>query len=102
MEVLSLRAKESNEINNKELKENIADVAIGLLEEGSDYNELAYTKVEFGYLFDIDDHGIEALLKVITDKTTAYFAVQGTSMMRLNFSDELFNTTVEGFMNFHG
>ena len=102
MEVLILRAKESNEINNKELKEKIADVAIGLLEEGSDYNELAYTKVEFGYLFDIDDHGIEALLKVITDKTTAYFAVQGTSMMRLNFSDELFNTTVEGFMNFHG
>lgn len=102
MEVLILRAKESNEINNKELKENIADVAIGLLEEGSDYNELAYTKVEFGYLFDIDDHGIEALRKVITDKTTAYFAVQGTSMMRLNFSDELFNTTVEGFMNFHG
>ena len=97
-----MRAKESNEISNKELKENIADVAIGLLEEGSDYNELAYTKVEFGYLFDIDDHGIEALLKVITDKTTAYFAVQGTSMMRLNFSDELFNTTVEGFMNFHG
>ncbi len=97
-----MRAKESNEINNKELKENIANVAIGLLEEGSDYNELAYTKVEFGYLFDIDDHGIEALLKVITDKTTAYFAVQGTSMMRLNFSDELFNTTVEGFMNFHG
>ena len=102
MEVLILRAKESNEISNKELKENIANVAIGLLEEGSDYNELAYTKVEFGYLFDIDDHGIEALLKVITDKTTAYFAVQGTSMMRLNFSDELFNTTVEGFMNFHG
>ena len=102
MEVLILRAKESNEINNKELKENIANVAIGLLEEGSDYTELAYTKVEFGYLFDIDDHGIEALLKVITDKTTAYFAVQGTSMMRLNFSDELFNTTVEGFMNFHG
>lgn len=102
MEVLILRAKESNEINNKELKENIADVAIGLLEEGSDYNKLAYTKVEFGYLFDIDDHGIEALLKVITDKTTAYFAVQGTSMMRLNFSNELFNTTVEGFMNFHG
>ena len=66
MEVLILRAKESNEINNKELKENIANVAIGLLEEGSDYNELAYTKVEFGYLFDIDDHGIEALLKVIT------------------------------------
>lgn len=97
-----MRAKESNEINNKELKENIANVAIGLLEEGSDYNELVYTKVEFGYLFDIDDHGIEALLKVITDKTTAYFAVQGTSMMRLNFSDELFNTTVEGFMNFHG
>jgi hypothetical protein len=96
-----LKAKESNEINNKELKENIANTALSLLEEGSDYIDLAYTTVQFGYLFDIEDHGLEALLKVITDKLTAYFAVQGTSMMRLNFSDELFETTVAGFLDLH-
>ena len=96
-----MKAKESNEINNKELKENIANSALSLLEEGSDYIDLAYTTVQFGYLFDIDDHGLEALLKVITDKTTAYFAVQGTSMMRPNFSDELFETTVAGFLDLH-
>jgi len=96
-----MKAKESNEINNKELKENIANSALSLLEEGSDYIDLAYTTVQFGYLFDIDDHGLEAILKVITDKLTAYFAVQGTSMMRLNFSDELFETTVAGFLDLH-
>lgn len=96
-----MKAKESNDINNKELKENIANSALSLLEEGSDYIDLAYTTVQFGYLFDIDDHGLEAILKVITDKLTAYFAVQGTSMMRLNFSDELFETTVAGFLDLH-
>ena len=96
-----MKAKESNEINNKELKENIANYALSLLEEGSDYIDLAYTTVQFGYLFDIEDHGLEALLKVVTDKTTAYFAVQGTSMMRLNFSEELFETTVAGFLDLH-
>ena len=96
-----MKAKESNEINNKELKENIANTALSLLEEGSDYVDLAYTTVQFGYLFDIEDHGLEALLKVVTDKATAYFAVQGTSMMRLNFSEELFETTVAGFLDLH-
>lgn len=96
-----MKAKESNEINNKELKENIANTALSLLEEGSDYIDLAYTTVQFGYLFDIEDHGLEALLKVITDKATAYFVVQGTSMMRINFSEELFETTVAGFLDLH-
>lgn len=96
-----MKAKESNEISNKELKENIANTALSLLEEGSDYIDLAYTTVQFGYLFDIEGHGLEALLKVVTDKVTAYFAVQGTSMMRLNFSEELFETTVAGFLDLH-
>ena len=97
-----MKAKESNEINNKELKENIANTALSLLEEGSDYVDLEYTTVQFGYLFDmIKGYCFEAFLKVVTDKTTAYFAVQGTSMMRLNFSDELFETTVAGFLDLH-
>ena len=58
--------------------------------------------MEFGYLYDFEGHGIEALLKVITDKDTLYFAVQGQKMMRLDLSEEIFNTYVEGFMKIHG
>ena len=92
---------ERNEIANRELKEQIADAALNILQENVDYENLAYTKVEFGYLFDIEGHGIEALFKVITDKTTAYFAVQGEKLMRLNFSEALFCTTVDGFLDLH-
>lgn len=91
-----------NEIGNKQLKEAIATTALRFLEQGTDYHELAYTKAEFGYLFDFDGHGVEALLKIITDCTTAYFAVQGQKMMRLEFSEELFRTTTEGFLELHG
>ncbi len=93
--------KEKNEIENKELKENITNTAISLLSKDTDYNNLAYTKAEFGYLFDIEGHGIEALFKIVTDRATAYFAVQGDNMIRLNFSEELFQTTVEGFLDLH-
>ena len=93
------KPQERNEIENKELKENIANTALTLLSEDIDYENLAYTKVEFGYLFDIDEHGIEALFKIITDKTIKYFAVQGTKMIILDFSEELFQTTVDGFLS---
>ncbi len=96
------KPKEHNEIANKELKEQIADAALEMLEEQIDYQDLINTKVVFGYLFDIEGHGIEALLKVITDKTTAYFAVQGESLLRLNFSEELFQGTTETFLILHG
>ena len=66
-----------------------------------DFDDLVYTKVVFGYLFNIEGHGIEALFKIITDKTTAYFAVQGTEIIRLNFSEELFQSTVDGFLDLH-
>lgn len=95
------KPKERNKITNKELKEDIADIALSALQKDTDYENLAYTKVEFGYLFDIEGHGTEALFKIITDKTTAYFAVQGTKMLRLNFSEELYKTTVDGFLDLH-
>ena len=95
------KPRESNEIGNSELKINLANTALGLLAEGEDFTELANTKCEFGYLFDIEGHGIEALFKLETDKTTAYFAAQGDKLMRLNFNEELFRTTTEGFLDLH-
>ncbi len=92
---------ERNAIDDRNLKMNLADTALGLLVQGEDYGELANTKCEFGYLFDIDGHGIEALFKLTTDKTTAYFAAQGDKLMRLNFNEELFKSTTEGFLEMH-
>lgn len=63
--------KEKNEINNKTLKKNIANMHW---------------------------HSTESLFKVITDKDTFYFAVQGTKLLRLSLSEELFNAYVEGFL----
>ena len=87
-----------NEIENKELKEKNSNVALELLIQGEDYKDLIYTTVEFGYLFCFEDHGIEALMKVVTDKNTVYFAVQGDQIMRLEISEELFLTTVKSFL----
>lgn len=95
------QSAERNAIDDRELKINLADTALGLLAEGEDFTELANTKCEFGYLFDIEGHGIEALFKLVTDKTTAYFAAQGDKLMRLDFNEELFRTTVESFLDMH-
>lgn len=93
---------ERNVIDIHDLKVNLANTALGLLVEGEDYEELVNTQVTFGYIFEIDGHGLEALYKITTDKTTAYFAAQGDKLMRLNFTEELFNSTVEGFLSMHG
>ncbi len=92
---------ERNAIDDRELKIKLADAALGLLVQGEDFGELANTKCEFGYLFDIEGHGIEALFKLETDKVTAYFAAQGDRLMRLNFTEELFRSTTEGFLEMH-
>jgi len=75
-----------------------------MLEQGKNYTDLANTKVEFGYLFMIGDHDIEALLKVITDKTTIYFAVHKSSVMMLSpdFNEQNFDFTTETFLDIHG
>lgn len=90
-----------NEINNKELKENLANTALQTLTEGEDYSRLDNTMCEFGYLFVFDGHGIEALYKITTDKATFYFAAQKDSIIRLNFNEELFQTTTDTFLSLH-
>ena len=99
-DLVKTESKGVNKIEDKELKEWIANNAINLLDK--DYSELANTIVEFGYLYDFEGHGIEALLKVVTDKETVYFAVQGTKMMRVDLTEETFNAYVEGFIKIHG
>ena len=101
-DLVKSESKGVNKIEDKELKEWIANNTINLLENDKDYSELANAIVEFGYLDDFEGHGIEALLKVVTDKETVYFAVQGTKMMRVDLTEETFNAYVEGFIKIHG
>ena len=54
---------EHNEIENKELKEHLGNAALQMLAEGTDYKTLDGTCCQFGYLFLIDGHGLEALLR---------------------------------------
>lgn len=92
---------ETNEINNRELKTNLANTALQMLVAGEDYDQLANTACEFGYIFQIEGHGLEALFKITTDKRICYFAAQKGSLMRLNFNDALFASTTEQFLNLH-
>lgn len=101
-DLVKSESKGVNKIEDKELKEWIANNTINLLEKDKDYSELANAIVEFGYLYDFEGHGIEALLKVVTDKETVYFAVQGIKMMRVDLTEETFNAYVEGFIKIHG
>ena len=48
-------------------------------------------------MYDIENHGIESLFKVITDKNTFYFAVQGEELLRLELDEALFAAYVDGF-----
>ena len=96
-----MKPNKNNQIDNKELKENLADAALSLLKQNKDYKNLENTSVEFGYLFDIDNHGLEALFKVITDNNTIYFAAQGNSLKMLDLDEDIFKAVTEQFLSIH-
>ncbi len=79
------KPRETNEIENRQLKEKLADAAPGFLNPGEDYNALNHTKVRFGYLFQVEDRGIQAVSLIMTDKTTAYFYRAGIRPVSLEF-----------------
>lgn len=92
---------ESNEINNSSLKEKLANFALGILVEGKDYEKLANTVCQFGYLFVVEEHRIEALFKITTDKGTFYFASQKDKVMLLNINEEQFKSITETTLSMH-
>ncbi len=92
---------ETNEINNKSLKEGLANIALQTLIEGEDYAELANTICQFGYLFLVEERGVEALFKITTDKGTFYFATQKGKVMQLNINEELFKSITETTLSMH-
>lgn len=93
---------EINEIENKELKESIIDIAMNYcFIWNKDYEQFNNTMCEFGYLFSIKGHGLEGLFKIITDEKTYYFAVQKNKLIGLDFNEELFYMTRDVFLSLH-
>ncbi|WP_343102178.1 hypothetical protein, partial [Romboutsia sp. MSSM.1001216sp_RTP31141st1_G3_RTP31141_220114] len=81
--------------------ESLANIALQILEKGKDYNNLENTICQFGYLFVIEGHGIEALFKIVTDVETFYFAAQADSILQLNINEEFFEETTDIFLSLH-
>lgn len=96
------KPRESSEKSYSVLKVRLMGAAFDLLEQGTDYTDIKNTMCKFGYLFNIEGRGVEALLKVTTDKTTAYFEAQGDKFIRLSLTKELFQSMVDDYLSMHG
>ncbi len=103
MGLFKKKPRETNEKNNFALKEALAEEAIEkFLVMGRDYKSLLELRAEFGYIFIIEDHGYEALFKIISPRETFYFLAQGDRIAALDFDEKLFKSTTDAFLSFHG
>jgi ligand-binding sensor domain-containing protein len=68
---------------------------------GVHYDDPSGFAVVFGYLFEIDGRGIEALFKVSTDKGLYYFAAQKGSVIMLDMDENTYQFHVEVFLDRH-
>lgn len=98
---LAEKPTERDESDNAELMQALTQSAVDLLERGSDYDDADSAKARFGYLFDIDEHGLEALFELTTDRGVFYFAAQKDSLLRLDINREMFLATSEQFLSLH-
>ncbi len=57
--------------------------------------DFAGIRAEFGYLLMIENHGLEALFKILKDDDTYYFAAQQDRLMLLTIDENQFKSTVD-------
>ncbi len=103
MGLFKKKPRETNEKDNFALKEALAEEAIEKwLVKGRDYGSFSDLRAEYGYIFIIEEHGIEALFKISAPRGTYYFAVRGDRVVELDFDEKLFRRTADAFLSFHG
>lgn len=92
-----------NQINNKELKEQLADNALAFLVNSNELQpqDFAGIKAEFGYVLMIKDHGLEALFRIIKDEKVYYFAVQQKTLKLLEITEEQFQSVTQHMLDLH-
>ena len=97
------KKSDTNQINNKELKENLADTALSVLvnKQKITFDDFAGIKAEFGYLLMIENHGLEALFKIIKDNDVYYFAAQQDKLMLVTIDENQYKSTVDYMLSQH-
>ncbi|MBO6297347.1 MAG: DUF4272 domain-containing protein [Lachnospiraceae bacterium] len=87
---------EINQIHNSELKESLANAALGVLMQNDlvKQDELEGLGYSVGYLFSLDDGQIEGLFKITVSGKDFPFAAQKGKLMMLNIDQSMYEQTV--------
>ena len=95
---------EVNKINDNELKEQLANIAISVLTSGGfiKQEDLAGTRVDFGYVFLKASGNVEALYRLILPNGAAhYFAAQDDGVSHIMLDEEMYNDTIARMREYH-
>ena len=95
---------EINEINNREIKQTLANCAIKILLSQNiiTNDELISAQFSYGYVFTKDDGVLEALYKVIINKEKMYyFAAQKNKIMLISINEETYDQTINYMVKKH-
>lgn len=92
-----------NQIENKELKDILLDNALAFLVNAKEIETKDFEgiKAQFGYLLMIENHGLEALFKLIHDEKIFYFAVQQQTLKLLNITEQQFESVTQHMVDLH-
>ena len=103
MRVFNEGKEEVNQIENKELKDNILDNALAFLVNAKEIETKDFKgiKAQFGYLLMIENHGLEALFKLIKDDKVFYFAVQQQTLKLLNITEQQFESVTQHMLDMY-
>lgn len=93
----------TNQIDNRELKENLADTALSVLvnTQKITFDDFAGIKAEFGYLLMIENHGLEALFKIMRGDDVYYFAAQQDKLRLIEIDENQYKSTVDYMLSQH-
>ncbi len=103
MGLFDKKKQEVNQIGNKELKDKILDNALAFLVNAKEIETKDFEGIQakFGYLLMLENHGIEALFKIIKAEKVFYFAVQQQTLRLLDISEQQFESVTQHMLDLH-
>ena len=94
---------EVDQMQNKGLKEELADNALTVLvnQKEIELTDLEGVQCTFGYILNIPGHGLEALYKIIKDDKVYYFAFQKDTLRYIGITEEQFLSVTQHMLETH-
>ncbi len=94
---------ERNLVSDSELTNKIANAGLNILliNKLLSQNELVNLQLQFGYLFETDSAEIEGLFRIVSGNKHFFMALQKGKIMLLNYTEELFNSTIKKMQECH-